>query len=135
MGSLTDTGYQNALDLGTYIGSHYIHQHKLLPAHKLDPALLHVESTAVQRTVTTLRGVLGGLYPNTSGTVRVAVRSREDEVMGADWYGCPLLANLTAQLTDAQAAQGEGLCYCVCRSSMGLFCVFDVYVSQNHRAK
>jgi hypothetical protein len=108
MGSLTDAGYQNALDLGAYLRLHYIHQNKLLPAHRLDASLLQVESTAVQRTVTTLRGVLSGLYPDTSATVRVAVRSHEEEVMGADWYGCPLLANLTAQLTDAQAAQGEG---------------------------
>lgn len=74
MGHLTDVGFQMALDLGSQLRQRYIEQHKLLPQHRLDLQLLHVESTAVQRTVATLRGVLNGLYPHASGVVPVAVR-------------------------------------------------------------
>jgi hypothetical protein len=73
MGHLTDVGFQMALDLGSQLRQRYIDQHKLLP-HRLDLNLVHAESTAVQRTVATLRGVLSGLYPNASGVVPVAVR-------------------------------------------------------------
>ena len=32
------------------------------------------------------------------------------EVMTADWSGCPMLANLTTQLTNLQQAQGKPTC-------------------------
>jgi len=107
MGSLTDTGFQNALDLGSQLRQHYIDQHKLLPPKLLDMRLLHAESTAVQRTVTTLRGVLSGLFPNSTAVVPVAVRPHQQEVMSADWVGCQVLGNLTTQLTQLQQEQGE----------------------------
>jgi hypothetical protein len=107
MGSLTDNGYQLALDLGAQLRRTYIDQHKLLPARQLDAQLLHVESTAVQRTVTTLRGVLNGLYPNSSEVVRVAVRPFAQETMTADWQGCPVLGILSQQLAAIQNARGE----------------------------
>lgn len=106
MGHLTDTGFQMALDLGSELRRRYINQHRLLPSRQLDANLLHAESTAVQRTVTTLRAVLTGLYPNASAEVRVAVRPYSQELMTADWEGCPALANLTTQLTNLQAARG-----------------------------
>lgn len=107
MGSLTDIGFQNALDLGAQLRHTYIEQHKLLPPQQLDAKLLHAESTAVQRTVTTLRGVLNGLYPNSSDLLRVAVRPHQQEIMSADWQGCRMLGNLTQQLADIQADRGE----------------------------
>ena len=108
MGSLTDNGFQNALDLGAQLRKRYIKHQQLLPAGRLDTRLLHAESTAVQRTVTTLRGVLTGLFPGSAAVVRVAVRPHEQEVMTVDWDGCPLLGNLTAQLTQLQ--QDRGAC-------------------------
>lgn len=61
----------------------------------------------MQRTVTTLRGVLSGLYPNSTGeVVRVAVRPYAQETMTADQQGCSVLGNLTQRLADAQKAQG-----------------------------
>lgn len=110
MGSLTDQGFQNAIDLGTQLRQRYIDQDKLLPAGKIDLRLLHAESTAVQRTVTTLRGVLNGLYPNSSSAVvvPVAVRQHEQEFMSADWDGCGALGNVTRQLAQVQQERGEG---------------------------
>jgi hypothetical protein len=91
-------------------------QHKLLPSRQLDTRLLHAESTAVQRTVTTLRGVLSGLYPNsTARVVRVAVRPYAEETMTADRQGCAVLGNLTQRLADEQKAQGT----CVLVSRQG----------------
>jgi hypothetical protein len=96
-----------ALDLGARLRRTYIDQHKLLPARQLDAQLLHVESTAVQRTVTTLRGVLNGLYPNSTAAVKVAVRPYAQETMIADWQGCPVLGNLSQQLVTIQKTRGE----------------------------
>lgn len=116
MGALTDTGFNMALNLGSQLRQRYLLNHKLLPAHELDLELLHAESTAFQRTVTTLRGVLTGLYPNSSAVVPVAVRQPKQEVMLRE-AGCPRLANLTRQLWQVQAAQGG--CDVVCQKSEG----------------
>lgn len=60
----------------------------------------------MQRTVTTLRGVLSGMYPDSTREVRVAVRPYAQETMTADRQGCTVLGNLTQRLADMQKAQG-----------------------------
>jgi hypothetical protein len=79
MGMLTNIGYHMAVQLGHQLRERYILQHRLLPAQYGFPASsrhlpastafpasgqgLLAETTASQRTVLTLQGVLSGLYP------------------------------------------------------------------------
>jgi hypothetical protein len=87
MGMLTNNGYNMAVELGQQLRERYILKHRLLPAQYGVPASsrqlpassrrrlpasnafpasshgLLAETTASQRTVLTLQGVLSGLYP------------------------------------------------------------------------
>lgn len=106
MGSLTDVGYQMALNLGSELRHRYIMQHGLLPIDDVSTSHVSVHSTAVRRTVTTLRGVLTGMYRNSSTEVRVAVQPSEEEIMVGNPQGCPALGDLVTQLRQEQARRG-----------------------------
>jgi hypothetical protein len=107
MGSLTDTGFQEALALGAQLRRRYIQSTPpLLPQQCYSPCHVSARSTAVRRTVTTLRGVLSGLWPGSAAVVPVAVRPHREDWMTGDVSGCPVLANLSMRLVAQQAARG-----------------------------
>lgn len=110
MGRLTNNGYDMAVKLGQMLRRRYIDQYKLIPSsYRADSIFAH--STASQRTVNTLRGVLSGLYPDTAAAaaavIRVSVRNESQEVMYGSGATCPLLANITAAVRQKQQQTGE----------------------------
>jgi hypothetical protein len=135
IGMLTNNGYNMAVQLGQQLRERYIVRHRLLPprygfptsdspygrfpaSHRRrqgvpasDGALL-AETTASQRTVLTLQGVLSGLYP--AGTVAkgaavpVACRKAAAEIIVGGNVTCPLLPLLVAPMQERQDEQGEG---------------------------
>lgn len=74
MGRLTSNGYDMAVRLGQQLRRRYVDQHGLVPGSYV-PGSIAAYSTAIQRTVDTLQGVLSGLYPGAAAVLPVGVRS------------------------------------------------------------
>lgn len=106
MGRLTNNGYNMAVELGRRLRQRYVQQHQLLPAAYSAASLL-AQTTAFERTVFTLQGVLSGLYPGTAAVVPVACRTPEDEIMIGNNSTCAALPRLTDAFQAQQDATGE----------------------------
>lgn len=99
-GQLTQYGYHSSLGLGSKLRERYIDELHLLPG-RYTPGSLFLRTTAVERTLHTLQGIVNGLYPDlgsTITTIQVLSRQANQEYMFGKATYCPALGAILGRL-------------------------------------
>ena len=109
-GQLTQAGYHSSLGLGSRLRSRYVEELHLLPPH-YTPGSIFLRTTAVERTLHTLQGIVNGLYPDVGSsvqTVKVLSRLASQEYMYGKASYCPSLGAILERLQhDLDAIDGQ----------------------------
>ncbi|KAI8472096.1 MAG: histidine phosphatase superfamily [Monoraphidium minutum] len=99
-GTLTQTGYRMAADLGAALRRRYVSELRLLPPRYEGGGLLYAHSTNYRRTRATLQGVLSGLYPGPGAPSSFDVAATR-EAAAFSYYSkgsCPPLQQVVTEL-------------------------------------
>ncbi|KAI8463933.1 MAG: histidine phosphatase superfamily [Monoraphidium minutum] len=123
-GTLTQRGYRMALELGAELRRRYVSDLGLLPERYKEGSVF-AHTTSYRRTIATLRGVLTGLYPGTTGPQRYTVNATDEprSYFYPSNRSCPALAPVISELTaganDKEAAAPQEPAAAV-RAALGL---------------
>ena len=109
-GQLTQSGYHSSLNLGDKLRRRYVEQLHLLPPSFVNNSI-YMRSTAVERTLHTLQGIINGLYPelgSSLATLNVVSRQANEENMVGKGIYCPALGDIIETLQhDLSAIDAE----------------------------
>ncbi|GIQ82210.1 histidine phosphatase superfamily protein, clade-2 [Kipferlia bialata] len=106
LGELTPVGRDQELVLGQFYRSRYIDDLGLIPS-SMDPSLLYLRSTDVQRTKESLMAQLNGLYPDSARQHRLHVHTGDStyDDMIPQTARCPRMAEIYDNITQEQFYQ------------------------------
>jgi hypothetical protein len=92
-GELTKLGKQQSLEFGEWLRKRYVEDFGYLPSH-FQEGTVNARTTNFSRTISTLEGVLTGLYPKTEQAIPAFTASDMDEILFANVLGCERLADV-----------------------------------------
>lgn len=112
LSELTDRGYLSTLQLGQYFRDLYINKLHLLPERLNNPDLICLRTSKLQRTYTTLRNVVTGLYPPNyrdveTETLKLDMRDAKMETLLPNEDFCPRLIELFGKFSQMAAKKCE----------------------------
>lgn len=96
-GELTRLGQIQARELGDWLRRRYISRLRFMPT-EYDPRILYCRTTNYSRTISTLQGVLTGLYPELKEPVPVLTTEEMDEILFGNAEACERLTALIKEM-------------------------------------